>query len=77
MTRLLEEAITKVKKLSESEQNTIAQIVLDRLNNTNYGIKGIKGKELIKFAGIIPDDDLELINQAILEGCDRIDLDEW
>jgi hypothetical protein len=77
MTILLEEAINKIKKLPESEQNDIAQMVLNRLNNSSFSIKGIKGKQLIKFAGIISNDDLELMSQAILDDCERVDLNEW
>ncbi len=77
MTTLLQEAITQIKKLPESEQNDIAQMLLNRLNKSNFEIKGIKGKDLIKFADFIPYDDLQLISQAILEDCGRVDLNEW
>jgi hypothetical protein len=77
MPKLLEKAITQIKKLPESQQNAIAQIVLNILNNSKYSIKGVQGKELIKFAGTISSDDLQLMSQAILEDCERIDINEW
>ena len=77
MPKLLEKAITQIKNLPESEQNAIAQIVLNILNNSKYSIKGVQGKELIKFAGTISSDDLQLMSQAILKDCERIDINEW
>ena len=39
--------------------------------------KGIPGKQLLHFAGMIQPDDLQAMAQAIEAGCERIDLDEW
>jgi hypothetical protein len=38
---------------------------------------GVPGKELLRFGGIIPRKDLEQMNAAIEDGCERIDADEW
>ncbi|MBD1925468.1 hypothetical protein H6F74_04090 [Trichocoleus sp. FACHB-90] len=37
----------------------------------------VPGKELLRFAGAIPADDLNLMTQAIKEGCEQVDLNEW
>jgi hypothetical protein len=39
--------------------------------------KGVPGKQLLRFVGAIPADDLQMMVQAIEAGCERIDLDEW
>ena len=39
--------------------------------------KGVPGKQLLDFAGAIKRDDLEAMTQAIEEGCERINPDEW
>lgn len=39
--------------------------------------KGVSGKTLLSFAGSIPADELKAIEQAIEEGCERVDLNEW
>ena len=39
--------------------------------------KGVPGKQLLDFAGAIERDDLEAMTQAIEEGCERINPDEW
>ncbi len=36
--------------------------------------QGVPGKELIQFAGTIPKEELQRINAAIEEGCERADL---
>jgi hypothetical protein len=39
--------------------------------------RGVPGPQLLRFAGAIPLDDLQLMRQAIEEGCERVDADEW
>lgn len=39
--------------------------------------KGISGKNLIKFEGAIPTDDLLLMSKAIEDGCEKVDIGEW
>ena len=39
--------------------------------------KGIPGKQLLDFAGTISPDDLELMRQAIQDGCEQADMNEW
>lgn len=40
-------------------------------------LKGVPGVSLLRFAGAIDADDLELMRQAIEEGCEKVDADEW
>ncbi len=39
--------------------------------------QAIPGKELLRFAGTIPIEQLQQINAAIEVGCERVDLNEW
>jgi hypothetical protein len=39
--------------------------------------RGVPGHQLLNFAGTIPSDDLQVIRQAIQEGCERVDTNEW
>lgn len=39
--------------------------------------KGIKGSSLLDFAGTIASDQLLQIQEAVEEGCERIDANEW
>ena len=38
---------------------------------------GISGKKLLKFAGSIPEEDLQQMRQAIESGCEQVDPHEW
>jgi hypothetical protein len=38
---------------------------------------GKTGKEILKFAGTLPDDDARDMIAAIEEGCEQIDWNEW
>ena len=40
-------------------------------------LRGTPGRELLQFAGTIELDDLALMQQAIEEGCEQVDADEW
>ncbi len=40
-------------------------------------LQGVRGSTLLKFAGTIDESDLEAMSQAIEDGCERIDVDEW
>lgn len=39
--------------------------------------KGVSGKNLLSFAGAIPADDLKAMEQAIENGCEKVDVNEW
>lgn len=39
--------------------------------------RGVPGRQLLPFAGAIPLDDLELMRQAIEQGCEQVDIHEW
>ena len=40
-------------------------------------LQGVRGSTLLQFAGTIDAADLEAMSQAIEDGCERIDADEW
>jgi len=40
-------------------------------------LKGTKGKELLAFSGAINKEDLENMESAIVEGCEKIDVNGW
>jgi hypothetical protein len=48
--------------------------VLDFAKQLQTGkLKGVKGKDLMQFVGTIDEEDLDLMEKAIEEGCERID----
>ncbi len=41
------------------------------------GPKGVPGKQLLSFTGAISLDDLKAMEQAIDNGCEKVDMNEW
>ena len=39
--------------------------------------KGVPGKQLLHFAGSIPEDDLQIMAAAIETECESVDLNDW
>jgi len=39
--------------------------------------KGVSGKKLLRFAGILNADDVTDMTQAIENGCEKVDINEW
>ena len=40
-------------------------------------VRGTPGHQLLRFAGSIPSDDLQVMRKAIEQDCERVDVDEW
>lgn len=40
-------------------------------------VHGVRGVDLLQFAGTIDESDLDAMSQAIEDGCEGIDPDEW
>jgi hypothetical protein len=40
-------------------------------------IQGVSGQQLLQFAGSISVDDLQQMQEAIEQGCEQVDLNEW
>jgi hypothetical protein len=40
-------------------------------------VHGIPGQQLLRFAGSIPPEDLQLMREAIEQDCERVDVDDW
>ena len=68
------EIINQLNKLSSQQQQQVLDFA--RFLAMTKPV-GVPGKELLRFAGAIPADDLNLMAQAINEGCEQVDLNEW
>ena len=43
----------------------------------NAEVRGTPGKELLRFAGSIPPEDLQMMSAAIEQDCEQVDINEW
>ena len=69
--------IAQVVERLETLPENLQQRVLAFVQTLQVVVQsGIPGKRLLRFAGAIPPDDLQLMRQAIETGCEQIDLNE-
>ncbi len=69
-----EKIINELDKLSQEQQKKILDYVL-KLKISKK--KTIKGKDLINFSGTIRKEDLVAMKKAIVDGCEKVDINEW
>ncbi len=73
MNQLIEKEIfARLDKLSPEKQQQVLNFIRVIDSPT-----GVAGRNLLRFAGTIEPDDLHLITQAIEEGCEQVNVDEW
>ena len=73
-TLILNAILEQLKSLPEDMQKQVLHYV--RALNTATR-QGVPGRLLLEFAGAIPGEDLNTIQQAIESGCEQVDLNEW
>ena len=66
----------QLKSLPEPKQRQVLEYARS-LASAPVRPRGVTGKEFLAMTGTIEPDDIELMKQAIEEGCERVDLDEW
>ena len=71
---LRNELLQQMNRLPLTQQCQVLQFAraLEMSSHT-----GVSGSTLLPFAGTIPADDLAVISQAIQDGCEQIDHNEW
>ena len=70
--------ITQIVQQAETLPADLQRQVLDYVRKlTAFAQHGIPGEKLLRFAGVIPADDLQLIHQAIEDDCEQVDWHEW
>lgn len=68
------EILSQLSKLAVEQQKLVLNFARTLALATPIGTPG---KELLRFAGTIELDDLKLMTQAIEDGCEQVDRDEW
>jgi hypothetical protein len=73
-TPIVEEVIEQLKGLPQELQVRVLEYTRSLAQSAP---RGIPGRQLLRFAGVIPLDDVELMSEAIEQGCERVDANEW
>ncbi|MBW2194883.1 MAG: hypothetical protein JRF37_04730 [Deltaproteobacteria bacterium] len=63
-----------LERLPVNQQRQVVQFARTLVKTA---VQGVPGKELLQFAGTIDPKDLVSIEQAIKEGCEMVNPDEW
>lgn len=74
-TLVIDKVVEQLKTLPHELQWRVLEFT-----HTLRGIpapRGVPGRKLLGYAGVIPADDLQTMRQAIEQGCEQIDLNEW
>ncbi|MDY6900970.1 MAG: hypothetical protein SWZ49_23240 [Cyanobacteriota bacterium] len=66
-----------VEQLGTMPQHLQSQVLEFARKLVKSEVKGTPGQELLRFAGSIPADDLQLMRDAIEKGCEQVDINEW
>lgn len=68
------EIIVQLSKLPHEKQQQVLHFIRAL---TGGGPLGVPGKDLLRFAGVIAAGELQLMQQAIEEDCEQVNMDEW
>ncbi len=71
---IIEEVVEQLKVMPQHLQWQVLEFVRALVK---ADVRGTPGLQLLRFAGSIPADDLQLMREAIEQDCERIDVDEW
>jgi hypothetical protein len=74
MPAIKEQILNDLDRLSPEQQQRAAKLVHDLVSTLP---KGASGRDLLRFAGTLDDESARQMTEAIEEGCERVDLDEW
>ena len=70
----IQEIEKRLKTLSLEQQRTVLDLIIELSGEPP---KQYPGKNLLQFVGTISKEDLEIMKQAIEEGCEQVDESGW
>ena len=70
----LRKVIEDMRDLPDELQQQVLQFVQSLANSVQ---PGVTGRSLLRFAGTIPADDLQIMRLAIEAGSEQVDVNEW
>ena len=70
----LNEVIEQLQRMPQSLQQQVLEFARSLADSP---VRGVPGSQLLRFAGTIPLQDIELMREAIAQDCEQVDLNEW
>ena len=71
---IIDEVVEQLKVMPQPLQKQVLEFVRSLVKAE---VRGTPGQQLLRFAGSIPSDDLQLMREVIEQDCERVDIDEW
>jgi len=71
---IVSKVVERLETLPYESQRRVLEFTLALAASTP---RGVAGRDLLRFAGVIPMDELHLMRQAIELGCEQVDWHEW
>ncbi|MEB3181373.1 MAG: hypothetical protein VKL59_20410 [Nostocaceae cyanobacterium] len=71
---IIDEVIEQLRVMPQHLQLQVLEFVRTLVKAE---VRGTNGRQLLRFAGSIPPDDLQLMREAIEQDCERVDINEW
>jgi hypothetical protein len=72
---VIDQVVEQLRAMPQPLQWQVLEFARTLIDSTK--VQGVSGQQLLRFAGAIPSDDLQLMQEAIVQGCEQVDLDEW
>lgn len=71
---IVDEVVEQLKVMPQHLQWQVLEFVRMLVKTE---VRGTPGQQLLRFAGSISPDDLQLMHEAIKQDCEQVDVDEW
>ena len=71
---VIDEVIEQLRVMPQDLQGRVLEFARTLAQSQ---VRGTPGQQLLRFAGLIPLDDLQLMREAIEQGCEQVDSNEW
>ena len=73
-TVVIDKVIEQLKDLPQEMQWRVLEFTRTLAVSTP---RGVPGRHLLRFAGIVPPEEAALMREAIEQGCEQVDAHEW
>ena len=71
---IIDKLIEQLKDLPQELQWRVLEFTRALAVSTPHGVTGV---QYLQFAGTIPLDDIKIMQKAIEQGCEQVDVNEW
>jgi hypothetical protein len=73
-TSIIDQVVEQLRAMPQPLQWQVLKFVRTLVGSK---IRGVSGQQLLRFAGAISSDDLQLMQEAIEQDCEQVDRNEW